>query len=87
MKKELSYRHMLVTAMPIQILLFLIDKKILRTYLNLMLHCKYGEQVIFSLITRRDLEEQNEHLKSYYIKQWIDNACLIVTYNSCENFI
>lgn len=87
MKKELSYRHMLVTAMPIQILLFLIDKKLLGMYLNIMLSCKYGEQVIFSLIARMDLEERNEHLKSYYIKQWIDNACLTVTYNSCENFI
>lgn len=87
MKKELSYRHMLVTAMPIQILLFLIDKKLLGMYLNTMLSCKYGEQVIFSLIARRDLEEQNEHLKRYYIKHWIDNACLTITYNSYENFI
>lgn len=86
-KKELSYRHMLVAAMPIQILLFLIDKKLLRVYLDTILSYKYSEQIVFSLIARRDLEEENSHLKSYYIKQWIDNLCLTVTCNNYENFI
>lgn len=87
MKRELSYRHMLVTAMPIQILLFLIDKKILGTYLNFMLHCKYSEQVIFSLIARRDLEEKDVLSRIYYIKHWLNNACLTVNCNSYKNFI
>lgn len=87
MKKELSYRHMLVAAMPVKILLFLIDKKLLGTYLNIILSCKYSESVILSLIARRDLEEKDKLLKVYYIKHWLDNACLSVTCNNYENFI
>lgn len=87
MKKELSYRHMLVTAMPIQILLFLIDKKLLEIYLNTLLSSKYSELVILSLIARKDLEDRNEPFRIYYIKQWLNNACLTITHNSYENFI
>lgn len=87
MRKELSYRHMLVIAMPMKILLFLIDKKLLEIYLNTLLSSKYSELVVFSLIARRDLEEKDVLSRIYYIKHWLNNACLTVNCNSYKNFI
>lgn len=71
MKKELSYRHMLVVAMPIQVLLFLVEKNILGKYLDTILSCEHCEQIIYCLIARRDLEEEDNLLRRYYVRRWL----------------
>lgn len=71
MKKELSYRHMLVAAMPIQLLLFLIKKNLLEKYLDNVLSIKYKEELVYKLISRRDLQESISWYKHHYIKLWL----------------
>lgn len=71
MKKELSYRHMLVVAMPICILQILIDNKLLNQYLNIVLTSYNREEIIYSLISRKDIEEEDDKFKVLYILRWI----------------
>ena len=71
MKRKLSYRHILVVAMPICILQILIDNKLLNQYLNIVLTSYNREEIIYSLISRKDIEEEDDKFKVFYILRWI----------------
>ena len=71
MKKELSYRHMLIVAMPIYVLQTLINNKLLNQYLNIALTSYNREEIIYSLISRKDIEEEDDKFKVLYILRWI----------------